>query len=371
MPLVGEMAGSYLSRHLNVALGLEEPGLVGDVASVAVPPALRGASTVLTPIVKATTKAVVKRLPGAATALHQDVAERLPGMADRLLPAIPSEQHYAAVALQNPLITPSAVAKTAATIVQEEMALAPGLRNPRLLRVARDLQTMAQQDVPMQDLYAHQQRVGEMVRKFRSEGGMGEGRIKQLYGAFHEDLETAAGKGVPGAQQLKDAIAASRKEHVAAEFDELFKPGSNGVTLDPEGRISLNGGRMETAWKRTLRRDKVFRDTLTAEEKAEVEGIIRVAQRLERLTTPRGGQRGSGRAAVGAAIGATIGGPVGAAVGVYGPELIAKGMQTKAGRALVRQALEETSRGGADTTAINALAALVRQQMNAPAETTP
>lgn len=37
MPLVGEMAGSSLGRQLNVALGLEDPGTLGDVASVALP----------------------------------------------------------------------------------------------------------------------------------------------------------------------------------------------------------------------------------------------------------------------------------------------------------------------------------------------
>ena len=45
MPLVGEMAGSYGARKLNVTLGLEEPGALGDVASVAIPGlfGLRGA----------------------------------------------------------------------------------------------------------------------------------------------------------------------------------------------------------------------------------------------------------------------------------------------------------------------------------------
>jgi hypothetical protein len=366
-PILGEMAGSYGARKLNVALGLEKPDVIGDVASVAVPPALRGVSKVVTPLLKSTTKAVIRHLPGAATAMHQEVAERLARMTDSLLPPVDSRTLYGQVARYNPAITPTAVARDAADILQAEMALQPSLRNGKLMRVANDLKKLtASGTVDMDTLYAHQQRVGELVREARSKGGVGEGRIKQLYAAFHEDLETAASKGIQGAEELKNAIAASRKEHIAAEFDELFKPGSNGVTIDPEGRISLNGGRMETAWKRTLRRDKVLRDTLTPEEKAEVEGIITLAQRLERLNVPRGGQRGSGRAAVGAAIGATIGGPAGAAVGVYGPELIAKAMQTQAGRALVRRALEETSTGGADTTALNALAALVRQQMHAP-----
>jgi hypothetical protein len=366
-PMLGEMAGSYLGRRANVALGFEEPGVVGDIASVAVPPVLRGASRVLTPVLKRAGKAVVRHLPGAATTMHQEVAERLTRMTDTLVPPVDSRTLYGQVAQYNPAITPTAVARDAADILRAEMDLKPSLRNGKLMRVAKDLQELtASGTVDMDTLYAHQQRVGELVGEARRLGGRGEGRIKQLYAAFHEDLETAAGKGVQGAQELRDAIAASRKEHIAAEFEDLFRPGKNGVTIDPEGRLSLNGGRMETAWKTKLARDKVFRETLSPEEKADVEGIIKAAQRLERLNVPKGGQRGSGRAAVGAAVGAMLGGPYGAMAAVWGPELIAKGMQTKAGRALVRQALEETSKGGADTTALNALAALVRQQMNAP-----
>jgi hypothetical protein len=39
LPLVGRATGSYLGRQLNVALGLEEPGTLGDVLSVAGPAA--------------------------------------------------------------------------------------------------------------------------------------------------------------------------------------------------------------------------------------------------------------------------------------------------------------------------------------------
>lgn len=39
--VAGEAGGSYLGRKLNVALELEDPGLVGDIASVALPPLTR------------------------------------------------------------------------------------------------------------------------------------------------------------------------------------------------------------------------------------------------------------------------------------------------------------------------------------------
>jgi hypothetical protein len=365
-PLVGEMTGSYLARQLNVALGLEEPGTLGDVTSIALPPVLRGAAKAVT----AGAKAAVRKLPGASTAMHQEVADRLTAMKDRLQPPTPASELYAEAARYNPPIATSAVFREATDVLAHEMALAPSLRNPRLVRVARDLQQLTQADVPMEQLYAHQQRVGELVREFRSKGGVGEGRVKQLYAAFHEDLETAAGKGLPGAKELQDAIAASRKEHVAAEIDDLFQPGQAGITIDPEGRASINGGRLASAWKAKLRRDKVLNSTLTPQEKAEVEEILTLAQRLKRLSPPRGATFGSGQAAVRAAAGSLFGGPAGAAVAVAAPDLIAKAMQTTAGRALVKTALQEGG-GTLSPIALASLSALVRSQMGEPpAETT-
>ena len=45
--VAGEMAGSYGGRKLNVALGLEEPGAVGDIAAVALPPVARGVTAAI------------------------------------------------------------------------------------------------------------------------------------------------------------------------------------------------------------------------------------------------------------------------------------------------------------------------------------
>lgn len=354
---VGTVFGSGLGYGTAVALGLEEPSLLGAGLAVGVPAVVAGGKPV--------TKAVVKRLPGASTAMHQEVADRLTAMKDRLQPPVPSSQLYDEAAVYNPPITASAVSRDAAAVLAKERALQPSLRNPQLVRIAEDLQTLTQADVPMEQLYANQQRVGELVREFRTKGGVGEGRIKQLYAAFHEDLETAAGKGIPGAQELKNAIAASRKEHVAAEIDDLFQPGKAGITIDPEGRASINGGRLAAAWKAKLRRDKTLSSTLSADEKAEIGEILTLAQRLKRLSPPQGATFGSGQAAVRAAAGSLVGGPAGAAIAVAAPDVIAKAMQTRAGRALVKKALQEGG-GQIEPAAVAGIATLIRQQLGEP-----
>lgn len=368
MPLVGEMAGSYLARQLNVGLGLEEPGWQGDVASVALPPAVRGATRVIAPAVTRIAKAVTRNLPGAATTRHDVMGERLTQAGEGLRPARPVADSFAEAARYNPPIAPNRLHTTASEIVRQEMRLQPSARNPELVRIAEDMRDLsAQGTVPMQDLYAHQQRIGELVRSWRHRGDTGGRDIRRLYAAFHDDLERAAARGVPGAAELRTAIRASRMEHAADEFADLFQPGNRGVTIDPQGRVSLHGGRLRAAWDRKLRQDDLFRESLTPEVRAEMEDIITQAQRLERLRPPRGAQYGSGRGTlrgtVGAGIGGAIAGPPGAMAGTVAalnvPDLMARAMETQRGRAAVRWALQQGGgRINADDLAV--IAAVVR-----------
>ena len=358
--LLGEMAGSYLARQLNVGLGLEEPGLLGDVASVAVPPVVRGATRVLGPLVTRGAKAVTRRLPGASTAMHEDIAERLATTEGQLRPARPVADYYADAARFNPAIAPNRLHTTASEILRQELRLRPSVRNPELVRIAEDLRDLsAQGTVPMQDLYAHQQRIGEIVRSWRNRGDTGERDIRRLYAAFHDDLERAANRGVPGAQELRAAIGASRAEHAADDFGELFRPGSGGVTVDPQGRIQFHGGKLRTRWNNRLHDDPMFAGGMTQQVRNEVDDIIMQAQRLERLRPPRGAQYGSGRRLTSVVLGGAVAGPIGSAILLEAPNLIAQAMGTQRGRAAVRWALQQGGgRINADDLAI--IAALVR-----------
>lgn len=77
MPWLGEMLGSYGARKLNVALGLEDPGVVGDVASVALPGlfglpkvvrGLRAAVPAATPLQKAAERVPTRAVERVAAA---------------------------------------------------------------------------------------------------------------------------------------------------------------------------------------------------------------------------------------------------------------------------------------------------------------
>jgi hypothetical protein len=360
MPLVGEMAGSYLSRQLNVALGLEDPGWQGDVASVAVPPVVRGAARVIGPVVTRAAKAVTRRLPGAATAMHEDIAARLHAAEGNIRPAQPVADYYAEARRYNPPIAPSSLHATANAIIRTEMRLQPAARNAELLRLAEGMRDLAQQGpVPLRLFDEHRQRLGETVRAWRNRGDTGERQVRRLYGAFHDDMERAAQQGIPGAQELRTAIGASRAEHTAEDFLDLFRPGSGGVTVDPQGRIQFHGGKLRTRWNNRLRDDPVFAGGITPQVHAEVDDIITQAQRLERLRPPRGAQYGSGRTLARAVIGSMAGGTAGTAIAVAGPDVIAAAMQTQRGRALVRWALQDGG-GRINADALAMIGALVR-----------
>jgi hypothetical protein len=342
------MAGSYLGRRANVSLGLEEPGLGGDVASVAVPGATRLAAPVA--------KAVIKRLPGAQVAMHDIIGRQLSEMGETFAGRIPtaSRDLYEAVAKgTNPLISPTAVANMAQELLQAEHKLAPALRNKRMVKTAEDLLQLTQAGggkIPLDQLYAHQKRVGELTRSATRDGKPSEASWKRLYGAFHDDLAAASQASTPEAQTLRQAIAVSRKEHAIAELEDLFTPGKPGISpRQGYETLTLNAPVLTRRFETKLARDKVFRESFTADELREVRDLLTQAQRLKAPTPGRGATFGSGGAVTRGAVAAVVSAVMGAdpqtmtivsGTAAAAPTLLSWGFTTKIGRAIMRQALQ-------------------------------
>lgn len=344
--VAGEIAGSYAARKINVALGLEEPGTFGDVAAVVGPPVGRA----LVPAVKWG----VRHLPGSQAAQHTDVAGRLGRQVEGLAPATPSHDLYSQVAQgANPPISTVRLWRTAHEILREEQRLQPSMRNPHLMRVAQDVIDMGRQgmgNVEMQQLYANQQRVGEMLRAARRTGGTEERGLRRLYGAFHDDLERAAQSGIPEADTLRTAIATSRREHAVDEMEDLFRPGRPGIVQRADGQVSISGGKLQTRFEDRLRTDRVFAGSFQPEELQEIRGILRDATRLKALPPPRGVAFGSGMVAgrTGLAYAVTQAitqdpalATAMAGIAAGGPQLLSWGLTSAPGRAIVRSALRE------------------------------
>lgn len=360
LPVAGEAAGSYGGRQANVALGNEQPGTVGDVLSAAVPVAARA--------IGAIAPALVRRLPGAAGAQHELMAERLRAQPAAQAPPTTAATLYRAVAQQgNPAIPAQHLRQTAQDLLTAEMRHGASLRNPTIVGVARDIDALAAQypqGIPMDRLYETMQRVGEMVGAARRSGGTETRALNRLYAGLHEALENAAQTNIPGAATLRQAIAASRQEHAVRRLGRIVGQGRGIEEQTATGYTFVKGKKMLNEFDRLVADDDVFRGSFTGEQLQEMRALFQEASRLPALPTPSGTPRGSGAAATRAALGSLFGGPAGAAIAVSGHEIIAQAMMTAPGRAMLRAALE--GRGGLTPQALAVLQTALREQL--PAE---
>ena len=360
LPIVGEALGSLGARKADVALGIEQPGTVGDVLSAVVPLAGRA--------IGAIAPAIVRRLPGSAGAQHEMMAERIRAQPAAQAPATPAATLYRAVTQQgNPAIPAQQLRQTAQDLLTAEMRHGASLRNPTIVGVTRDIDALAAQypqGIPMDRLYETMQRVGEMVGAAKRTGGTETRALNRLYAGFHEAIENAAQTNIPGAETLRQAIAASRQEHAVRRLGRIVGQGRGIEEQTATGYTFVKGKKMLNEFDRLVADDDVFRGSFTPEQIQEMRGLFQEASRLPALPTPSGTPRGSGAAATRAALGSIFGGPVGAAIAVSGHEIIAQAMMTAPGRAMLRAALE--GRGGLTPQALAVLNTALREQL--PAE---
>ena len=364
--VAGEMAGSFLARKANVALGLEEAGLGGDILSAAVPGVVRGAA--------ALKPALIKRLPGAATVLHEEGVEALQHLPEGLGPPVPSDLLYKDLAMRgNPPIRAQALWQTANSTLRAQEALQPSLRNPKIRKIAEDLRTLAQQSpqgVPLEAMQAHMQRVGLLVRQASAENWPQAKALKQLYGAFSTDLETAASRGIPEAAALKEANVAFKQERAVESLGEMFAPGQQGLKTRPDGLIQIHAGVLKDRFEKALSQDKNFREGLGHDAIQEVRTTLKELQKIPRMPAPHGQAYGSaltlgrGTGASGITYALTGDPQLAALAGglvAWGPQALGWFFMTATGRNFLKRQLAE--RGGIDPAVLGALGAAGREAL--------
>lgn len=342
LPAIGEAGGNYLARQANVAMGTEQPGMVGDVASVVPPLAVRGA----------TSAPVARRLPGSAATQHEMAAEDIHAMTTRMQPATPADTLYRSVAQQqNPAIPAQPLRQTTQDIIARELREDPTTRNDVVLKLAQeveDLATRHQDQIPMDVLYERMQRIGERLRGAQRTDDQGTRELSRLYAAFHDALESASQSHIPGAETLQQAIKASRQEHAVERLQRIVGDGRGITTQQGTGYTLVSGKKMLNEFERLLADDDVFRGSFTAEELADMRSVFEGSVKLPALPPPPSVQRGFGKAglsgSVGGGIGYALGGPegaqIGALAGVAAPEVISRLMMTGPGRQMLRAAFE-------------------------------
>lgn len=349
-PAVGEAAGAYGARRAQVEMGNEPPGMVGDIASVALPLGVRAA----------TSAPVARRLPGSAIAQHEMMAEDIQQIPARMQPATASDTLYRALGQhQNPAIDVQDVRQLARDLIAQHTARGAATRDPRVLALAQELDQLGTHygnRVPLNVLYDRMQAVGELVAEAESKGGRSARELSRIYAGFHGALENAVQQQVPGAETLQQAIQANRQEHAVARLQKIIgQSAGEGRGIDVQegtGYTFVRGKKMLHDFERLVADDEVFRNSFTKEELADMRTLFKSSVELPRLpvpgSVPKGSMQALLRGSIGAPLGYAIGGPegatVGASAGILAPEVIARALAHPRGRQYLRAALE--GRGG-------------------------
>lgn len=340
--VTGEIVGSAAARWLNVKLGLEEPGVVGDVASVAVPAVVRTVAPV--------GRAMLRNLPGANVVKHEVAQEGLNRLGTRLQPVVTSETLYGQAATQGARIPVPTLRQKVAAILARESRLQPGFQLTQTTQdQIRDLSQLAMQHngfVPLDLLRDHHQRLRLLVNQAARENWPQQQALQDLYGAIYRDLEGAASHGIAGAEQLIAANRAYRTEQALDTLTDLWSPGKGIQQLDGDV-TQVYGKRIQNQFEKRLTDDALFRGSFTPAELQDIRGTLREVARLTRRA-PTATSGISTRAAqwLGRATGlasAAQGEPMMAGALLVGvesaPYLLSAALLTGPGRAAVRRAL--------------------------------
>jgi hypothetical protein len=277
----GEMAGSYGARKLNVALGLEEPGMVGDIAAVALPPAVAGIGKVI--------KGVAKRLPGVSYGMQELGTEEARAIAPSLRPKISSDTLYHRVAQENPPVDLHEVGQVANRMLDAQMKLAPEQRSAPIVNAAQGWLDMATSPngADFQSAWLAQKQLRQHIAGV---GGLDEGARRQLDAAIMKDFEHTTG---PASAMLKAANKNYRKERALEDLVEMVEGNITGA-VQGQGTPRINAGAIEKRFEKALREDDLFAGAFTKLEQEDIASTLTMISKYPALGASPGASYGSG-----------------------------------------------------------------------------
>jgi hypothetical protein len=325
--LLGETAGSFAARRANVALGLEEPGMGGDVASLAFPAAGRAAGALV--------KGVARRLPGVGTAMQDIGMEQARALPTSLTPNVTSDVLYAAVAKENMPVKLPEVASEVGKLLGKEGILPRALQSPLIRDTAEALGTMADEGTDFQTLWLAQKRVRDALWSAKGEERHA---LAQLDGAIWRDIERmAAEEGTPLASLLRAANKTYRKERAVDDLRDIIE-GSITESVQGQGTGRLNAGAMLRKFDQKVRHDDLFAGAFSAEEQAQIRGLLKDLSTIPVIGPVAGAMFGSG---MGVGLGGTTfaasgGDPLMTGLAASMPWLLSMALASAPGRGLVK-----------------------------------
>jgi hypothetical protein len=279
--LLGETAGSVAARRLNVALGLEEPGRVGDIASVVGPAAMKGLGHGIA--------AVAKRLPGVSYGLQEMGVQQADDLAARLVPRPSADILYDRVAQVNPPVRLNETAKVAGKLLDQQRRLAPQQRSEVIVNAAEGWLDMAQRapTTDFQDVWLAQK---QLRQQMTAAGGLDQGTRRIIDGAIMRDVEATPG---PLSAALKAANATYRKQEALKDLTSAIE-GNVQRIVQGQGTPRIDAGAIMRRFEKAMREDDLFAGAFNAAELGDIRETLTAIAQLPRMGASPGASYGSG-----------------------------------------------------------------------------
>lgn len=371
--IAGGSIGSMLGEAGNQALGITEPSM-GQIGMAGAIPAVAGAAgAALRPLMPFLSSG------RAAQTLNALAPEEAAAKVGAMLPKVKASVLFGQAAQAKVMVPMNRTTHMIDDMLDELTNVSSGVQraNSQVIGYLKGLKNTLgtnPQGLSPLALQRELEGAGNVVKSVNVKGGTGSGSIKQVFKSMVNDLDDAAkmaNPGLPGAQTLIAARDAFKRENVVKEIGEAITDATKNLRGQGEF-VQFNSNQV----LKDLSKNRFYTDALSAQERGEVESLLKLLNKIPALRPGAGSQFGSGRvqemlraSAIGGGIGAFQGGGMGAAIGAgagaaippvleFGKN-VATALQMQTGRALMKELLTQ-SKGIATPQVASIIAAYAR-----------
>ena len=371
--VVGGGIGSGLGEGVNQLLGVTEPSLMELGKATAIPMAIGGAFAGARALMPFATSG------RAAQTLNALAPEEAAAKVGAMLPKVKAATLFKQATEQQVTIPMNRTLHLLDDLLDDLTNVSSGVQkaNSQVIGYLKGLKnTLATTPGGLKPLALQRELegAGNVVKSVNVKGGTGSGAIKQAFKAMVNDLDDAAkmaNPGQPAAQTLLAARDAFKRESVVKEIGEAITDATKNLRGQGE-LVQFNANQV----LKDIGKNRFYTEALSAQERGEVESLLKLLNKIPALRPGAGSQFGSGRLAtmaasatagggMGFAAGGPMGGGIGTAVGMAIPPIVefgknvATALQMSTGRALMKELLTQ-SKGVATPQVASIIAAYAR-----------
>lgn len=364
--------------------GINEPDMGAIALAGVAPPTARLAWKAG----KGAVKNLTKHLPGVPNILHSALVKEMPAMAERYLPQIPSSQLYWQLDRLNPNMNISNLVQAAQKLLTKEELALPSLQLDGIKKTAKEIIELGQSNnnvLPFNRIRANAEKINSEIQRtapnpFTKEhpSQAEHGAWKKLKSGLKQDL-TVAAQSTPEqrlATNIYRRVNRSVQEEIVADeiTDILSVPGGGFVYRDGKVIVNFDGILTRLSKNKDIERilgKKEFQSLL--DEISKINDLTPIPPpKSERVVSNifRTGGALTGMTLLGTGAGYAVsqsgyGAQIGAIGGMFAPAIIAGMTSSKAGRYLLKKALQE-GKGSIDKNMMGIFGAYLSSRATTP-----